>query len=108
MDCPKCLAKTSVKETRKRDIYNAWVSSLKEDWPDIVLRRRWCTECKYRFSTVEIPVEDLKEIAKTRPDETDCEGITEGSPENTHELNKGRSPSPALTGGGLARTTRGR
>jgi hypothetical protein len=103
MDCPKCLAKTAVKETRKRDIYNAWVSSLRQDWPDMVLRRRWCSACKHRFSTVEIPVEDLKVLISAPPTPADCEG-----PEGGEELRKGPKPSPALTGGGPARTSRGR
>lgn len=63
MECPKCLEKTKVLETRKNGSCSTlWVQRLKEDWPDLVYRRRLCLKCENRFSTIELPIEDLKAI----------------------------------------------
>jgi transcriptional regulator NrdR family protein len=85
MDCPRCLARTSVKDTRKKETYNAWVNRFKKDWPDLVLRRRYCSSCTYRFNTVELPVDDLKTLIATPPVvvPSDCEGVFEGTCEDT-------------------------
>jgi transcriptional regulator NrdR family protein len=64
MQCPKCLSKTKVLETRKDETYNAWVNEFRQDWPDIVYRRRRCLACEKTFGTLELPIDDIKEIAK--------------------------------------------
>lgn len=64
MECPQCLGKTRVLETRKGETYSAWVNRFREDWPDLVYRRRQCFKCDFKFGTVELPIEDIKEIAK--------------------------------------------
>lgn len=64
MDCPRCLGRTHVLDTRKREPFNAWVTRLKKDWPDIVYRRRECTACAHLYETVELPVADLRAIMR--------------------------------------------
>jgi transcriptional regulator NrdR family protein len=87
MDCPRCLARTSVKDTRKKETYNAWVNRFKKDWPDLVLRRRYCSACALRFNTVELPVDDLKTLIATPPVVVapDCEGTCDDAVEPATE-----------------------
>lgn len=48
MTCPKCNAATG------------WVQYTRKKPSGAIERRRQCTECKYRWTTVEIKVDDLK------------------------------------------------
>jgi hypothetical protein len=77
MDCPRCLARTYVSETRKRETYNAWVNKLKKDWPDVVYRRRRCSTCNFAYDTVELPVSDFKQIAPPPRVDLNCDGDVE-------------------------------
>lgn len=52
MKCPKCNSSTLVIDSR--DIH------------DRIRRRRKCTECKYRFSTVEILYTPRKRLTKAQ------------------------------------------
>lgn len=66
MKCPECGSKTEVKQTRQPDSFgNRYLSQLSDQWPDLVCRRRHCSKCEHRRSTVEISVADLQQMFLT-------------------------------------------
>lgn len=50
MICPICSSKTRIVDSRKRG--------------DCVIRRRECTSCKFRFTTIEIDMDIYKNLFK--------------------------------------------
>lgn len=64
MKCPRCLGATSVTETRSPEGARIrWIKDLSSDFPDLVVRRRKCSDCG-TFVTVEIPMTDLQVITE--------------------------------------------
>lgn len=69
MICPKC-----------KNAHPNIIDSRHES--NLVNRRRWCDNCGYRFSTVEISKDDYKEILKLKEDMQRLEAVL-------REFNKG-------------------
>lgn len=63
MTCPKCNAKARVIETRCED--------------DYVRRRRVCSECNYRFFTVEIDEDFYERLANAKEGKNNEKNYTE-------------------------------
>lgn len=62
MTCPKCKnAQPGVIDSRHES--------------NLVNRRRWCADCGYRFSTVEISKDEYKEILKLKEDMQQLEAV---------------------------------
>lgn len=63
MKCPECTAKTSVAATRRPAVFGVkFLALLAESWPQLVCRRRHCSECSWRGSTVEMEVSDFHRL----------------------------------------------
>ena len=69
MVCPKC-----------KNAHPNVIDSRQES--HLVNRRRWCADCGYRFSTVEISKDDYKQVLKLKEDMQRLETVL-------REFNKG-------------------
>lgn len=63
MKCPECGSKTEVKQTRTPEAFgNRYLAQLSDQWPELVCRRRHCSKCPHRQTTIEISQGDLQQM----------------------------------------------